>query len=256
MLKGKSFILAFIIGMLLTGCTPKATPDETKTEVTISAASSMTESLLEIKEQFEKEYPSIAITFNFGGSGALRKQIEQGAPIDLFFFASKKDFELLNDRGMINKGKAILKNRLVIIASETAELKSLKDVVQQHKKLAIGTPEAVPAGTYAEEALRHMRMWDKLKDHLVYTKDVQQVRTFVETGAVAAGVVYLSDTVGLKKAMILEEVDPSFYSPIQYYMGIIKKNGEKEEAEETFYRFVQNKQSGEIFERHGFVREK
>ena len=87
--KGKLFILVFIV-ILLSGCVPKADSGETKTELTISAASSMTESLLEIKEQFEKEYPSITITYNFGGSGILRKQIEQGAPSDLFLSASKR----------------------------------------------------------------------------------------------------------------------------------------------------------------------
>lgn len=251
-MKGKIFILAFIV-ILLSGCVPKADSDETKTELTISAASSMTESLLKIKERFENKYPSITITYNFGGSGTLRKQIEQGAPSDLFFSASKKDFDLLKDEGMIQKGEAILKNRLVIVVPKKSNVKIFKEMFEKNQKIAIGTPEAVPAGTYAEEALINMGVWEQLKDHLVFTKDVHQVLTFVENGATNAGIVYISDTVDSDQVKILEKINPKYHSPIDYYMGIIKHNGENYHTKELFYQFVNNKQSREIFKRHGFV---
>lgn len=250
-LKGKIFILVFIV-ILLSGCAPKANSVETKTELTISAASSMTESLLEIKKLFEKEFPSITIIYNFGGSGTLRKQIEQGAPSDLFFPASKKDFALLKNQGMIQKRKAILKNRLVIIVLKQAQLKSFKTVLEKNKKIAIGTPEAVPAGTYSEEALKNMGVWEQLQDQLVFTKDVQQVLTFVKNGAVDAGIVYVSDTVGSDQVVILEKINPKFHSSIEYYMSIINHDGENHDAKEKFFQFIQNKQSLEIFKHHGF----
>ena len=250
-MKGKRFILVFIV-ILLSGCVPKADSGVTKTELTISAASSLTESLLEIKERFEKEFPSITITYNFGGSGILRKQIEQGAPSDLFLSASKKDFDLLKNQGMIQKGKAIFKNRLVIIVPKQAEVKSFKEVLEKNQKIAIGIPEAVPAGTYAEEYLKNMGVWEQIKNHLVLTKDVHQVLTFVENGATDAGIVYVSDTVGLNQVKILEKINPKFHSPIEYYIGIVNHDGQNQDAKDKFYQFVQNKQSLEIFKQHGF----
>ena len=250
-LNSKMLILACIF-ILLSGCEPNADSVETRTELTISAASSMTESLLEIKKLFEKEFPSITITYNFGGSGTLRKQIEQGAPSDLFISASKKDFDLLKDQGMIQKGKAILKNSLVIIVPKQAQQKSFKTVLEENKKIAIGTPEAVPAGTYSEEALKNMGVWEQLQDQLVFTKDVQQVLTLVKNGAVDAGIVYVSDTVGSDQVVILEKIHPKFHSPIEYYMGIINHDGENHDAKEKFFQFMQNKQSLEIFKHHGF----
>ena len=250
-LKGKIFILAFMM-ILLSGCVPKADPVERKTELTISAASSMTESLLEIKKRFEKVFPSITVTYNFGGSGTLRRQIEQGAPIELFLSASKKDLDLLKENGMIQKEIAILKNSLVIIVSKQAKVKSFEEVLEKNKTIAIGTPEAVPAGTYAEEALKNMGAWEQLDDHLVFTKDVQQVLTFVKNGAIDAGIVYVSDTVGSDQVVILEKINPKFHSQIEYFMGIINQEDGNHDATEKFYQFVQNKQSLEIFKRHGF----
>ncbi len=250
-LKGKIFILAFMM-ILLSGCSPKADSVERKTELTISAASSMTESLLEIKKHFEQAFPSITVSYNFGGSGTLRSQIVQGAPIDLFLSASKKDLDILKEQGMIKKEKAILKNSLVIIVSKQAEVRSFEEVLEKNKKLAIGTPEAVPAGTYAEEALKNMKVWEQLRDQLVFTKDVQQVLTFVKNGAIDAGIVYVSDTVGSDQVVILEKIKSKFHSQIEYYMGIISQDGGNGDATEKFYQFVQNKQSLETFKRYGF----
>jgi len=248
-------IVFVLVIPLITGCTPSSEAKEGTTEITISAASSMTESLLEIKDSFEREYPHIKLTFNFGGSGSLRKQIEQGAPIDLFFSASKKDYTLLEDEGMVKNGGAILENDLVIIKSDRSSIHSFEDYLQQDDPMAIGTPEAVPAGTYAKEALEEMGLWESLQDRLIFTKDVQQVETLVNERAVDVGIVYLSDIKDSQSISVLEEIDPSFHSPIEYFLGIIQNGSEssgKKKAIETFYDYVQTEYAMELFERYGF----
>jgi len=254
-LKKKVFILGLII-LFITGCAQAEGNDE-KTELTISAAASMMESLNEIKDLFEQEHPDIKITYNFGGSGTLRKQIEQGGPIDLFFSASKKDYELLADAGLVKDGAAVLENNLVVIQPESAELDSFEAFLETDGQLAIGTPEAVPAGTYAKEALEAMNVWTVLEGEkrLVFTKDVQQALIHVRENSVDAGIVYLSDVVDDNKIKVLEEIDGELHSPIEYFAAVIQQDGRNEaktQAAELFFDFVQKDVSMEVFEEHGF----
>ncbi|MBP1969892.1 molybdate transport system substrate-binding protein [Virgibacillus natechei] len=239
--------------LVVAGCGQASEANNTTTKLTVSAASSMMESLMEVKEIVEAEYPAIEITYNFGGSGTLRRQIEQGAPIDLFFSASKRDYEALKGEGLIRNGSAILENKLVMITSDQVPLDSVEEFFQSDKKMAIGTPVAVPAGTYSQQALEEMGMWEKLEDRLIFTKDVQQVLTYVEEGNVDVGMVYLSDVRGVENIEVLEVVDPNYHPPIEYFAASIQNgDDQKVEAIETFYDYVQSDKSMKLFERYGF----
>lgn len=254
--KKSIFILLLLIFLL--GCSPSAEPKPT-TKLNISAAASMMDSLFEIERIFTKENPDIQIAYNFGGSGSLRKQIEQGAPIDLFFSASETDYNKLVEQNMIEKGTSIFKNKLVLIKSEDSSVNSFNDFLQQHENamMAIGTPEAVPAGTYAKEALEKIGAWSELKERLVFTKDVSQVVTYVREGAVDVGIVYASDILDLKDVTLLETFDQKLHCPIEYYVAVIE-NSEQDviQAKEQFYQFILDESAQEIFKAHGFDIEK
>ncbi|WP_158595158.1 molybdate ABC transporter substrate-binding protein [Oceanobacillus piezotolerans] len=243
--------IIFILIPFIAGCT-----NEEKIELTISAAASMTNSLNEIKKEFEQDYPHISVTYHFGGSGTLRKQIEQGAPIDLFFSASKKDYQLLEEGGFVRNGSAILQNKLVFIQQSNEEKQSLTDFLHSDGKIAIGTPEAVPAGTYSEQLLKELGIWDKLQGRIILTKDVRQVLTVVKEGAVDVGIVYQSDIHGEENLEAAWESDPHLYEPIQYFAAIIGNNSavddRKIDAMEHFYQFIQEEQSMNIFASYGF----
>lgn len=247
-----SFLFVFLFG-----CSPST--DDTITELTISAAASMMASLIEVEEMFINEYPNIQINYNFGGSGSLRKQIEQGAPIDLFFSASKIDYEKLVDQNLIDEGTSIFENELVFIKSKQSTIASFNDFLQKDVLIAIGTPEAVPAGTYAKEVLQELGVWSELKDRMVFTKDVSQVITFVSEGAVDAGIVYSSDIHEINEVSPLETFDKKLHSPIEYFMSVIE-NGEVDDdriqARELFYQFIRGKSAQEVFQRYGFDLEK
>ncbi|MBB6454041.1 molybdate transport system substrate-binding protein [Salirhabdus euzebyi] len=222
--------------IFLSGCKSES---ET-TNLTVSAASSMAESLQELKKQFEAEHPSIKITYNFGGTGTLRKQVEQGAPVDLFFMASETDYYTLKEKGFIEKGQAILSNRLVFIQDEDKEWNSFEQFLNTNEKLAIGTPEAVPAGTYSMKALQQLGSWDELqkRGRLMYAKDVQHVLTLVEEGAIPAGIVYYTDIQKAHNIKLVEKLDEGLYGSIDYFLAITSTNKATKHAADIFYQYV------------------
>ncbi|MEK5505640.1 MULTISPECIES: molybdate ABC transporter substrate-binding protein [unclassified Paenibacillus] len=226
-------------------------------ELTISAAASLTDALKEIQHSYESTHTGTKLNFNFGGSGALEKQIEQGAPSDLFLSASKKNLKSLVDQQLIesNKQKTWLTNELVAVipADGTMDIASVTDLTKREvKKVAIGIPESVPAGNYAQEALTKAKLWDTLQSKLVQAKDVRQVLQYVETGNADVGFVYKTDALTSQKAKIAFEVDPKAYSPVEYPIGIIKGSKHIQEAED-FYAYLQSQESLNIMAKYGFT---
>lgn len=245
------WILITII-FLVTGCSPK---DQDKVTLTISAAASLKDSMMEVKKDFEKQHPGIQILFNFGGTGALRKQVEQGAPSDVFLSASKKDYERLIDGGLIDStlGGPFLANRLVIIAPESSSDPSLDALSRSKDKLAIGNPAFVPAGNYAKQALMGMDKWNEVKDQLVLAKDVRGVLTLVENQSVSLGIVYASDLTSSKKVKSIQSINPSHHSKIGYYAGVLQNSKYPKEAA-VFYKFVISNKRKDTFEKFGFTK--
>lgn len=241
-----------------TGSSGQASSKSAETvELTVSAAASLTDALKEIQNLYETSHKGVKLDFNFGGSGALEKQIEQGAPSDLFLSASKKNMKSLVDKQLIasDQQKTWLTNELVAVipADGTTNIASVTDLTQKEvKKVAIGIPESVPAGKYAQEALTSTKLWDALQDKLVQAKDVRQVLQYVETGNADVGFVYKTDALTSQKTRIAFEVDPKTYSPVEYPIGIVKASKHIQEAED-FYAFLQSQESLNIMAKYGFT---
>ncbi|MWV47188.1 molybdate ABC transporter substrate-binding protein [Paenibacillus sp. HJL G12] len=226
-------------------------------DLTISAAASMTDALNEIKTAYEQANPNIKLSFNYGGSGALQKQIEQGAPADLFLSAAVKNMKPLVEQNLIEEGKekTLLKNELVAVvpADAKASVANMGDLSQADvKKVAIGIPESVPAGNYAKEALTNAKLWDPLQPKMVQAKDVRQVLQYVETGNADAGFVYKTDALTSSKVKIAFNVDPASYSAVEYPIGIVKATKHAKEAED-FYNYLQSQPAMDVFTKYGFT---
>ncbi|GGP15839.1 molybdate ABC transporter substrate-binding protein [Oceanobacillus neutriphilus] len=249
------FICIFILFLFAAGCS-KNNADEV--DLNISAAASMTESLTELTEMFEEEHPNIHISYNYGGSGSLRQQIEQGAPVDIFLSASSIDYDKLADQDMVDEGKAILTNQLVLIKSNKEDIESLDDFMAgEDKVMAVGTPEAVPAGSYAKEALQELGVWEQLdkQSRLVYTKDVTHVLTLVKEDAADAGLVYASDVIDEDGVTVIQTFDSNLHSPIEYYIATLQNEDQEEEvqqAKDAYYQFISSETANEVFENYGF----
>ncbi|HZH58445.1 MAG TPA: molybdate ABC transporter substrate-binding protein [Metabacillus sp.] len=246
--KVKTFFLVCCFLIVLTSCSED---NSKQIELTISAASSLKEALQEIEIVYEEE-SSTNIHFNFASSGTLSKQIQQGAPVDVFLSANLENFEELVEESLIleNEKKKLLKNDLVLIASSSSSVQSIEDLLKADK-IAIGTPETVPAGEYAQETLMNLDLWDLLQDKLIFAKDVRQVLSYVETGNVTAGIVYQTDANSTDNVKVVERFEDSLHSPIVYPVGVLKTAKHQEEAIQ-FYEFLQKKSAIDIFEKHGF----
>ncbi len=261
MKKASLFLTAILLTTSLAGCTKAAktndnlpSKDNTPKAITISAAASLKEALSEIQPIFEKE-KNIKLTFNLGASGTLQKQIEEGAPSDLFISAGKKQMDELESKNLIEKSSRVdlLKNQLVLVVSKEQKdsIKSVQDLNKKDIKISIGEVETVPAGQYAKDSLTYLKLWDLVKDKLVYAKDVKQVLTYVERGEVAAGFVYKSDATNLKDSVIAEVVDEKSHKSIVYPAALISASKEKDSAK-AFLDFLKEDKAKAIFIKYGF----
>lgn len=248
-------ISILLSGSILLGCSNKAVEKETR-ELNIFAAASLTDSLGEIETNFEKTHEGIDIVLNLASSGSLQKQIQQGAPADVFFSASKKKLESVVESGEIEKQDVVelLKNNLVVVTPDASEYlpSSLNDLDSEFvKKISIAAPDSAPAGRYAKESLENAKLFEKLKEKMVYGKNVRQTLSYVETGEVEAGIVYSSDAAISKEGKIAFEIPEEMHSKIVYPVAAIKNAEDKALADE-FVKYLQEDESKEIFVKYGF----
>lgn len=197
--------------------------------ITISGAASLKEYLEKNIKAYEKTH-NTKFNLNLGSSGTLKKQLEQGAPVDIIFLANKGYIENLKKNGYIENTEDILKNKLVLIKND--------NVLGKDITLAIGNPNFVPAGKYAAEVLKNKKL--NFNYETIYTKDVRSVLNYVELGEVNYGIVYLTDTKLLKNSKTVEIFNDSLHSPIIYSLGVATDSKMKKESL-NFINFLKGK---------------
>lgn len=242
--------------ILVSGCSSNEKEQDRNKEIFISAAVSMKDALLEIQGQYEEKSPHIQLRYNFGGSGSLQKQIEQGAPADIFLSAGKSQMDALESRGLIIPGSrsTLVGNSLVLITPLNNSLvNGFRDLTREDiLRIAIGSPESVPAGKYAKEVLNYLQIWKGVEPKLVYTEDVSQVLRYVETGNVDAGIVYQTDAKSSQKVKQVAIFPKESHSPIEYPIALLQSGKNKKEAEE-FLNYLKSSEAQEVFQKHGFA---
>lgn len=217
--------------------------DDEQNPIYVQAASSMQNALTEIETNFESQGYDLQI--NYGGSGTLVTQIQEGAPADLFISASKTNFETLEATNPMVENTNLVGNELVLIAPKDSSINSLDQV----NKIAIGTPEAVPAGTYAMQVLDRRNLTSQVSDKLVQTKDVSEVLTYVETGNADLGFVYNTDAVSSADVQVVYSFDEDEHDPIEYPIGLLTDSSDAK----AFYDYLQTEEAQSIFREYGFV---
>lgn len=264
---GLLFVLGCLWSVWLAGCGAASPPsDETaaaaaavpKVELLVSAAASLTDVLGEIGANYESAHPGIKLVFNFGASGVLQQQIEQGAPADLFFSAAESNMKALLDKQLIDAAyvRQVVRNELVAVVpkdgggSVPSQLADLDQTAV--KTVAIGIPESVPAGAYAKQALTGAKLWEALQPKIVQAKDVRQVLAYVETGNADIGFVYRTDALISDKAKVAFAVDPSLYAPAAYPLGVVKTTKQAEDSRKLF-DYLLGKEAAEVFRKYGFL---
>lgn len=256
----KKIWLALVLPVLvftMAGCGSQKQTAEVKDmaseKITVSAAASLQDALNEIKANFVKEHALQAdqIRINYGGSGTLRQQIEQGAPSSIFISASERHMKALEEKKMMSQVKPYVTNSLVLIVP-AGKKEYTFDTIKDVHHLSIGTPESVPAGKYAQETLQYLKLWEPLQGKIVFAKDVRAVLAQVSQGAVDAGLVYKTDAMSAKNAVKITAVAPAdSHKTILYPAGLVTINSN--ELAKAFYAYLFTPKSQDILKKYGFT---
>jgi len=222
-----------------------STPAPEDREILVAAAISLKDAFEEIGSTFEAR-TGVRVKLNLGASGLLQKQIETGAPVDIFASAGEKQMDELQARGLIlaETRRNFARNELVLIvpARSPLPIRSFADLVRPEvSRVAIGNPKTVPAGQYAREALTNTNAWSGLQSRLVLAENVRQVLDYVARGEVDAGLVYVSDVAAAHGGTSIAAYAPAgAHSPILYPIAVVKDTGSRSDAQ----RFIDLTLSG------------
>jgi molybdate transport system substrate-binding protein len=226
-------------------------------QVTVSAAISMKDAVTEVGRGFTAGRPGATLVYNWGSSGELQKQIEAGAPIDLFISAAALQMDELEKRKLIVPGsrKVFARNLLTVVkpADSRVDVTKPADLADARvARIVIGNPRTVPAGQYAEESLRALGLWDRLRPKLVFAENVRQALDYVARGEVDAGFVYTADAAARGRA-VKEAFRPGedTYRPIVYPAAVVA--GARQPAlAQAFIDLLMSPEGRAVLARHGF----
>jgi molybdate transport system substrate-binding protein len=228
---------------------------QSNVNLTISAAASLKQAMEEVKVLYQKSKTNVRLTYNFGSSGSLQQQIEQGAPVDVFFSAATKQMDALQSRNLIASGtrKNLLSNQIVLITPKNNNIvKKFEDLTKADvKRISIGEPKSVPAGQYGKQVLEHYKIWDKIQAKMIFGKDVRTVLTYVESGNVDAGLVYATDAKISNKVKVVMTAPSQSHQAIIYPIAVLKDSKKINESKE-FIQFLSTPQAKKVFEKYGF----
>lgn len=230
-----------------------------ETDVVVLAAASTTNAINEIGELYAARKLG-RITPSYGSSSTLAKQIESGAPADIFLSANKEWMDFLEEKNLIAKESRfdLLGNRIVLIAPANSPLKqidvkpgfSLTAALGKEGRLSMGDPDHVPAGMYGKKALENLGSWDQVKDRLAPMKDVRAALVLVERGEAPLGLVYATDAAISKKVRVVGTFPIDSHPPIVYPVAAVA-GGKTAEAKQ-FLDFLTSPEARAIFQKYGF----
>lgn len=247
---------------LVLGCNqprvPSSTTQSTSTTLTVSAATSLQEALKAVGKIYQVQHPSITINYNFASSGTLTQQIQQGAPVDALISANQKFMDGLANKGLLSPRtrQNLLRNKVVLIAPSQIKgpkISGFKDLAASEvKRITLGQPETVPAGQYGKEVLTALNLYDQLQPKTVFAKDVRQVLSYVETGNVDAGIVYVTDAKISGQVRIVAMAPDQTHQPI-IYPGAVLKETKHPQAAKEYVEFLSSSQAQKTFRQYGFI---
>ena len=225
-------------------------------ELTVQAAASLTDAMKKIGVAYEKGSGD-KLQLNFGASSLLERQIEEGAPADIFVSADEAKMDALDKKGLVLAGtrRRLLSNSLVIVVPTDASVtpKSVLDLAKpEFKKLALAETQTVPAGIYAREYLEKLRLWDKIKDKVVPTENVRAALAAVESGDAEAGIVYKTDALISKEVKVALQVPAAEGPKISYPIAVVKSSKEPERAKK-FVEYLAGPDALAVFKKFGFT---
>src|SRR5687768_13777829 len=247
-----SAVLALLFASL--ACRGTRTPESASpAELTVAAASDLTPAFEEMGREFESNHQT-KVVFVFGSTGLLTRQIENGAPFDVFAAANESYIDQLQEKGLIVEGTRTIYGRGRIVMWTTADsplkLEKIQDLVNPDvHRIAIANPDHAPYGQAAREALETAGIWETVRPRLVYGDNIRQTLQFAETGNVEVAIVALSLSVQSKGRWVL--IPSDLHKQILQGIGVIKGT-KQEEAARKFCSFVGGEKGRNILKKYGF----
>jgi molybdate transport system substrate-binding protein len=225
-------------------------------EVRVFAAASLTDALREIATSYERSTGD-RVVFNFGASSILARQIEQGAPADLFLSADEEKMDMLARQGLIDPRTraSVLSNMLVIVVPREGgkRITSAHDLVAPNiRSIALAEPSSVPAGIYARRWLAACDLWDRVAKKVIPTDNVRAALAAVESGNVDAAIVYQTDARISREVRVAYAVPREQGPDISYPFAVVAE-AENAAAARRLLAHLRSKRALDIFARHGFL---
>ena len=223
-------------------------------EVVISAAASLTNAFNELKVLFEKQHPGLVSHCNYAASGALFRQIQEGAPADVFAPADQASMDKAVAAGVVDatSRRDFVRNSLVLIVPRGGRRPASLTDLTRFARIAAGTPTSVPAGRYAQEALQKAGLWDRLQAQFIFGNNVRQVLGYVARGEVDAGFVYATDARQQAAAVDVVMTVPG-HTPVLYPIAVVS-TGKNPAMGQAFLDFVLTPEAGAVLASYGFER--
>ncbi|CNG57533.1 molybdate transporter periplasmic protein [Yersinia enterocolitica] len=228
-------------------------------DITVFAAASLTNALQDIAAQYKKE-KQVDVVASYASSSTLARQIEQGAPADLFISADQQwmDYAIDKQQMVANTRYTLLGNELVLIAPKDSKITKVEiDKKTDWKKLleggrlAVGDPDHVPAGIYAKESLENLGAWATLAPEMARANNVRSAMALVERAEAPLGIVYGSDAIASDKVKVVGVFPAASHKPVEYPMAIVK--GHENPTVTAFYDYLKSPAAAVIFEKYGFT---
>ena len=225
-------------------------------EITVSAAASLRDAFQEMGRLYEAR-TGRHISFNFGASGALQKQIEAGAPVDVFASAGAEQLNALANKNLIDPEtrRDFARNEIVIVTppSSVLRINTFPDLdAEAVRRVAVGNPRTVPAGQYAGQVFNSLGLAARMQPKLILAEDVRHVLVYVTRGEVDAGVVYRTDAQVAGDSMRIAAVAPeNSHEPILYPIAVIRES-RKSQAARSFVELVTGAEGQGVLRRYGF----
>ncbi|MGL4344578.1 MAG: molybdate ABC transporter substrate-binding protein [Cellulosilyticaceae bacterium] len=244
--------LVMLLGLLvlLVGCNK---PDTST--LYVLGASSLSEVLEDVAKAYLEEAPHIQIKFSFDGSGTLARQIEEGAPADVFISADLKQMNSLDEAQLMISESIIklLSNQIVLIKPKGSALviTGFEEVVSDTVEMVAIGGKGVPVGDYTQQLYTQMGLWDEVTVRANFATSVRQVLDWVATGNVDCGIVYLTDALAEPGVEVVAIASPEATSEVVYPAGVVAATQLPEEAQD-FVRFLSSQKARDIFRTYGF----
>jgi molybdate transport system substrate-binding protein len=244
-----------LLSLLFVGCAHRMSQNERANaeEITVAAAANLTDAFAELGKQFTAR-TGIRVVYSFGATADLEKQIENGAPFDVFAAADVEHVDMLNGKGLLTSGTNHIyaRGRLVLWLppGSTLKLNRIEDITRAEvERIAIAKPDVAPYGRATIEALRALNLWPQVEPKVIYGQNVSQTKQYAATGNAEVAFIPLSLVKSNEGQSI--EVDERLHQPIDQAMAVVKDSSQQEAAQQ-FVAFVLSSEGQALLERYGY----